>query len=75
VIAHFPLAGGVEHVRAGAVPEPPALESAADAGPPLTARLSPRTSASSGQPLQVVIDVDRLHFFDLEYLESGEAIW
>ena len=71
VIAHFPLAGDVEQVTAGAAPESPALETAAEAGPLLTARLSPRSTARSGQPLQVVIDVERLHFFELE---SGEAI-
>ncbi|HET8751074.1 MAG TPA: sn-glycerol-3-phosphate ABC transporter ATP-binding protein UgpC [Gaiellaceae bacterium] len=70
VIAHFPL-DDVEQVTAGAAPESPALETAAEAGPLLTARLSPRSTARSGQPLQVVIDVERLHFFELE---SGVAI-
>jgi multiple sugar transport system ATP-binding protein len=32
----------------------------------LTARLSPRSSARTGQPLRVVIDLERLHFFDPE---------
>jgi multiple sugar transport system ATP-binding protein len=65
VIAHFPLAGGV-------VPESPALEVATATGALLTARLSPRSAARSGQPLRVAIDVERLHFFDPE---TDEAIW
>ena len=72
VIAHFPLAGDVEAVAVAAVSESPALEAAEDAGPLLTARLSPRSAARSGQPLRVAIDVERLHFFDPE---SDEAIW
>ena len=72
VIAHFPLAGDVEPVAAGVLPESPALEVAAAAGPLLTARLSPRSRARSGQPLRVAIDADRLHFFDPE---SDDAIW
>ena len=72
VIAHFPLAGDVEAVAVAAGPESPALEAVEDAGPLLTARLSPRSAARSGQPLRVAIDVERLHFFDPE---SDEAIW
>ena len=72
VIAHFPLAGDVEPVAVAAAPDSPGLEAAADAGPLLTARLSPRSAARSGQPLRVVIDVERLHFFDPE---TDEAIW
>jgi multiple sugar transport system ATP-binding protein len=72
VIAHFPLAGDVEPVAVGAVPETPALEAVGDAGPHLTARLSPRSAARSGQPLRIAIDVERLHFFDPE---SDAAIW
>jgi len=30
----------------------------------MTARLSPRSGARSGQPLSVVIDLERLYFFD-----------
>jgi multiple sugar transport system ATP-binding protein len=60
VIAHFPLAGEVEPVAA------------ANTGALLTAHLSPRTGARSGQPLRVVIDVERLHFFDPE---GEEAVW
>jgi len=65
VIAHFPLAGG-------AVPESPALGVGTGADTLLTARLSPRSGARSGQPLRVAIDVERLHFFDPE---TDEAIW
>jgi multiple sugar transport system ATP-binding protein len=71
VIAHFPVGGDVEHVAAGSAGGSPALESATDAGPLMTARLSPRSGARSGQPLRVVIDLERLYFFDPE---SEEAI-
>jgi multiple sugar transport system ATP-binding protein len=72
VIAHFPLAGDAEPVAVPAVYESPALETEADAGPLLTARLSPRSEARSGQPLRIAFDVERLHFFDPE---NDEAIW
>jgi multiple sugar transport system ATP-binding protein len=42
-----------------------------DPGPMVTARLSPRSGARSGKPLQVALDLERLYFFDLE---SEEAI-
>jgi multiple sugar transport system ATP-binding protein len=42
-----------------------------DAGSLVTARLSPRSQARSGKPLQVAIDLERLYFFDPE---SQEAI-
>jgi hypothetical protein len=38
----------------------------------LTARLSPRSAARTGQPLRVAIDVERLHFFDPETDEAIE---
>ena len=66
VIAHFPLGGEVEPVAVGGVPDSPSLEAATDSGVLLTARLSPRSGARSGQPLRVSIDVERLHFFDPE---------
>jgi len=72
VIAHFPLAGEVEPVAVGGSPDSPSLEAATDSGVLLTARLSPRSSARSGQPLRVSIDVERLHFFDPE---TDQAIW
>jgi len=72
VIAHFPLEGEVEPVAAGDAPDSPSLEAATDSGVLLTARLSPRSGARSGQPLRVSIDVERLHFFDPE---TEEAIW
>jgi multiple sugar transport system ATP-binding protein len=65
VIAHFPLAGGVEGVEAGS--EPVAGGSAL-----LTARLSPRSAARSGGPLKIAIDLERIHFFDPE---TEDAIW
>ena len=30
------------------------------------ARLNPRTTAKEGEPLELVVDVSRLHFFDPE---------
>jgi multiple sugar transport system ATP-binding protein len=72
VIAHFPLGGEVEPVVVGGAPDSPSLEAATDSGVLLTARLSPRSSARSGQPLRVSIDVERLHFFDPE---TDQAIW
>ena len=72
VIAHFPLGGEVEPVTVGGAPDSPSLEAATDSGVLLTARLSPRSSARSGQPLRVSIDVERLHFFDPE---TDQAIW
>jgi multiple sugar transport system ATP-binding protein len=38
----------------------------------VVARVSPRTAIRVGEPLRVVVDVQRLHLFDLE---SGAAIW
>jgi multiple sugar transport system ATP-binding protein len=72
VIAHFPLAGDVERAAVAVGSDLPALETAADAGPLLTARLSPRSGARSGPPLRVAIDVERLYFFDPETEEAIE---
>jgi multiple sugar transport system ATP-binding protein len=36
------------------------------AGTTFLARLSPRTSAAQGEPIELAVDVARLHFFDLE---------
>src|SRR3954463_16556314 len=46
-----------------------------DARPLVTARLSPRSAARSGEPLRVAIDLERLYFFDPESREaiSGRA--
>jgi multiple sugar transport system ATP-binding protein len=75
VIAHFPLVDradtetgslvGAEHADA------PQLEGSGGEAV-LTARLSPRSAARSGEPLRVAVDVERLHFFDPE---TEEAIW
>jgi len=72
VIAHFPLGGEVKPVAVAGAPDSPSLEAATDSGVLLTARLSPRSGARSGQPLRVSIDVERLHFFDPE---TDQAIW
>jgi multiple sugar transport system ATP-binding protein len=72
VIAHFPLTAELEPVPVAVGPDSPPLEAAAQEGPLLTARLSPRSRARSGEPLRVAIDVGRLHFFDPE---SELAIW
>jgi multiple sugar transport system ATP-binding protein len=66
VIAHFPLGGEVEPTAPEVPSETPSPEAAPDSGAVLTARLSPRSSARTGQPLRVVIDLERLHFFDPE---------
>ena len=36
------------------------------------ARLNPRTEAKKGQPIELVVDVNRLHFFDPE---TGRGIY
>jgi multiple sugar transport system ATP-binding protein len=72
VIAHFPLGDEIEPAEVEAESDAPSLESAADSGVLLTARLSPRSAARTGQPLRVAIDVDRLHFFDPETDEAIE---
>ena len=47
---------------------------AADAGTDtiVTARLSPRSRAQTGEPLRVALDAERLHFFDPE---TEDSIW
>ena len=60
VVAHFPLA-----VRPVGAPE-------GETGAVLTARLSPRCRAETGGHLRVVVDVERLHFFDPE---TEAAVW
>jgi multiple sugar transport system ATP-binding protein len=72
VIAHFPLGGVTEATDAAPASEVPLLEAASASGVSLTARLSPRSSARTGQPLRVVIDLERLHFFDPETDEAIE---
>jgi multiple sugar transport system ATP-binding protein len=43
------------------------LEARAEQGTsPFVARLDPRTRARRGEPLEMVVDVERMHFFDLE---------
>ena len=44
----------------------------APAGTVVVGRFSPRSRAREGAPVQVAVDVGRLHFFDLD---TGRAIW
>ena len=49
------------------------LEARAEEGTSnFVARLDPRTTARRGEPLELVVDVERLHFFDLD---DGSAIF
>jgi multiple sugar transport system ATP-binding protein len=84
VIAHFPIAAesvsNTETVAAArgtdAEEDGAALAQLTSAQQPgtvaLTARLNMRTRAASGAPLRIAVDVDRLHFFDVE---TEESIW
>ena len=38
----------------------------------ITARVSPRSTAQTGRPLRVVVDAERMHFFDPE---TEASIW
>jgi multiple sugar transport system ATP-binding protein len=75
VIAHFPLVDRADTETGSLVgpqhPDAPQLEGSGGEAV-LTARLSPRSAARSGEPLRVAVDVERLHFFDPE---TEEAIW
>jgi multiple sugar transport system ATP-binding protein len=79
IIVHFPIEGVEENVDSAASERPSESESpesavgAATSGPVVaeenrqarfTARLSPRSRARSRARLRLVIDLDRLHFFD-----------
>ena len=59
VIAHFPLGGVAETTADEAILGAPSSEAAPGSGVSLTARLSPKSSARTGQPLRVVIDLER----------------
>ncbi|HKP17748.1 MAG TPA: ABC transporter ATP-binding protein [Gaiellaceae bacterium] len=80
LIAHFPIAAQPivgSASLAAARDDEPEQDLAALAGGPhgeavITARLSPRSTAQTGQALRVAIDVERLHFFDPE---SEDSIW
>jgi multiple sugar transport system ATP-binding protein len=76
VIAHFPLAArsasGVASLVAARGSDSPLLETAGEGDTVLTARLSPRSSARSGEPLGICVHAERAHFFDPD---SEEAIW
>jgi multiple sugar transport system ATP-binding protein len=83
LIAHFPLDARSVGLAAGASVrggDPDADDAAAvalmaaDAGTDtiVTARLSPRSRAQTGEPLRVALDAERLHFFDPE---TEDSIW
>jgi multiple sugar transport system ATP-binding protein len=84
LIAHFPLDASPVSSAAGAAvvggddadADDTAAQAlmAADAGTDtiVTARLSPRSRAQSGEPLRVALDAERLHFFDPE---TEDSIW
>jgi multiple sugar transport system ATP-binding protein len=62
VLVHFPVvAGGADEFA----------ESLEDTTSVFVARVSPDTAARAGEPLRLVVDTKRLHFFDPE---SGLAI-
>jgi len=71
VIAHFPLAArsaaGAASLRAARESDVALLETVSpDGDAVLTARLSPRSSARSGEQLGIYVHVERAHFFDPE---------
>jgi multiple sugar transport system ATP-binding protein len=84
LIAHFPVAakplvGATAHAVTYGVDSGPedaaaltllATDSHGEAL--ITARLSPRSGASTGKPLRVALDAERLHFFDPE---TEASIW
>jgi multiple sugar transport system ATP-binding protein len=84
VIAHFPIAadaisdsetmvaarGGEESEDAGHLLQLAAGRESDQVV--LTARLNTRSRAQTGEPLRVVVDVERLHFFDPA---TEEAVW
>ena len=83
LIAHFPLDACSVGPAAGAAlsgGDPDADDAAAlalmaaGAGTDtiVTARLSPRSTAQTGEPLRVALDAERLHFFDPE---TEDSIW
>ncbi len=84
LIAHFPLDASPVSSTAGAAvvggddadADDTAAQAlmAADAGTDtiVTARLSPRSRAQTGEPLRVALDAERLHFFDPE---TEDSIW
>jgi multiple sugar transport system ATP-binding protein len=84
LIAHFPIAakplvGATAHAVTQGVdggPEDSAaltlLAADSEGEALITARLSPRSAASTGKPLRVALDAERLHFFDPE---TEASIW
>ena len=69
VYVHFSL--GVQPVRRSEIEEAIAAEDAAGAkriparsASPFVARLARETQAAEGKPLELVVDIDRLYFFD-----------
>jgi multiple sugar transport system ATP-binding protein len=84
LIAHFPIAarpltGATAHAVVHGVDGGPedsgglTLLAANDSGEAMmTARLSPRSRAQTGEPLRVAVDTERMHFFDPE---TEASIW
>mgnify|MGYP003542463116 CR=1 FL=1 len=77
VVVHFSLdtpPAVTEHVKelAADVDEAAAAPSADGATASVVARLNPRTRANNGQPIELVVDTHRLHFFDVD---TGAGIY
>jgi multiple sugar transport system ATP-binding protein len=68
VLVHFPVAVPGELIEDEAQTE--AIEPLE--GMVFVARVNPRTRAREGQPIELAVDTNRLHFFDPE---SGDAIY
>jgi multiple sugar transport system ATP-binding protein len=71
VLVHFEIDAKPMHVQSSdSLQQIKRTESAA--GGEAIARLTPRSDVRLGAPVELVIDTERLHFFDAQ---SGEAIW
>jgi multiple sugar transport system ATP-binding protein len=68
VLVHFSVARG----SASAPDVSEFIESVGDEGSIFVARVHPRTQAREGEPLRLVVNTKRLHFFDVD---TGLAIY